>query len=68
MDHLELYMKDLKRVKRHGYSKLLLVHTLSLEPEALMVDAESKIQEYVNYREVRLKKMLDFVKVIKFVH
>ena len=40
MDHLEKYMKDLHRTRSMNFDKLYLVHTLSLEPEAIVVDAD----------------------------
>jgi hypothetical protein len=53
MDDLSLYMQDLKRVQSMNFTKLYLVHTHTLEPEHIVVDAAKKIQAYITYREER---------------
>ncbi len=47
MDHLELYMNDLKTVQSHNYDKFYLVHTLSMDKSELVVDAKSKVEAYI---------------------
>jgi len=50
-DDMTQYMKDLKRVEEMGFDHAYLSHTMSLEEEAVVVDAKSKIRDYIEYRE-----------------
>jgi hypothetical protein len=43
-------MESLYRVKSLNYDLIYLVHSLSLKPEDLIVDANKKIQDYIDYR------------------
>ena len=62
MDHYEAYIKDLLKMKDMGFDKLYLVHTTSLDPAHVVVDANHKIGAYLKYREDRVAKIYDFVK------
>ncbi len=63
MDDLELYMKDLRRAQSMNFDKLYLVHTLSYEPNELIVDANQKISDYISYREKRELLILNLIEV-----
>lgn len=67
MDHFEKYMNDLKRVRDLNFDKCFLVHTLGLDPTDLVVDAKKKISEYINYREIRLKKIYKDIQVCYYL-
>lgn len=61
MDNLELYMQDLKRVEAMNFDTLYLSHTHSLSPEDIVVDAKTKIRNYITYREEREDLIMSFV-------
>jgi hypothetical protein len=50
MDDLELYMNDLQSVEASKYDRLYLVHTTGYEREDIVVDARTKIADYIAYR------------------
>lgn len=64
MDNLELYMMDLRRVEAMNFDTLYLSHTHTLSPEHIVVDAKTKIRNYINYREEREDMIMSFVQVM----
>ena len=42
-----------------NFDWILLPHSLSWEPEAVMVEGKANIDAYIKYRQVRLDEMLD---------
>eukprot|EP00347_Sterkiella_histriomuscorum_P009755 403340013 len=62
MDHMELYLNDLHRAQEMKFDKLYLVHTLGLNPEDVVVEADKKIQDYLDYRYHRLNNMINFMR------
>lgn len=61
-----MYLNDLNRTSKMGFDKLYLVHTLSLDPESIVVDADHKLHEYIDYRYARLNNMIKFLRVRLF--
>jgi hypothetical protein len=53
MDNLEQYMLDLEKVEAMNFETLYLSHTHTHSPEHIVVDAKTKIRNYINYREER---------------
>ena len=48
------YMKSLAILKEMNFDWILLPHTTDFEPESVMVKAKQKIEDYIEYRHVRL--------------
>ena len=60
---MEVYLNDLNRTMEMAFNKFYLVHTLGLRPEEIVVDAEQKLNCYLNYRYTRLNAMVKFLQV-----
>lgn len=56
---LPAYMKTLHKVKQLKADYLCLPHTLDNDPDSIMVEADSKISDYIKYREDRIKQVAD---------
>jgi len=50
MDHYEAYIDDLLKVNEMDFDQLYLVHTTSMDPSSIVVNAKTKIDSYLKYR------------------
>jgi len=48
---MDEYMANLKRLNGLNPKKLFLSHSLQMTPEAIEVDAKSKVESYIKHRE-----------------
>ncbi|CDW82984.1 beta-lactamase-like protein 2 [Stylonychia lemnae] len=61
MDHLDQYINDLKRTRAMAFEKLYLVHTNGMDHADIVVDANKKFADYLDYRYNRLNNMIEFI-------
>ena len=45
-----------------AFDKLYLVHATGMKPSDIVVDADQKFKDYLDYRYNRLNNMLDFIR------
>lgn len=62
MDDLSLYMVDLKRAQAMNFDLCYLVHTNTMHMDHIVVDAATKIKNYIKYREDREVLILKLIK------
>ena len=55
---LSAYIKSMKLLKEMNFDWILLPHSLGWAPEQVMVDAKTKIDDYLKYRNDRLIELL----------
>jgi glyoxylase-like metal-dependent hydrolase (beta-lactamase superfamily II) len=58
VNDLDLYLKNLKMLQNMKFDFLLLPHSVGLETEQIIVDAKTKLHDYITYRETRLNELL----------
>ena len=56
INNLDVYLKTLHRVQSLGLEYLFLPHSVSLDE--VMVKAEPKLTDYIEYRQSRLRQVL----------
>lgn len=54
IEDLDVYLKDLKALKAMNFDSILLPHSVGDETDQIIVDARTKLTDYIDYRESRL--------------
>lgn len=62
INDLDVYLKDLKALQAMNFDHILLPHSVGSEIDQIIVDAKSKLKDYIDYRESRLAELLSCFK------
>ena len=58
VNDLDIYLKNLKMLQKMNFDFILLPHSVGMETNQIIVDAKTKLHEYITYRETRLNELL----------